>query len=120
MKLSKILEILKAEAIHLNGNHILEKEFYYVSATDLMSDALAMVCADSEETLLLTGLANAQTLRTAGILDINCIVLVRNKTIQHSDIELNEGSEFNLFTTGYSMYEACGLLYEAGMRTATK
>jgi hypothetical protein len=120
MKLKEILEILEAETIHLCRDDVLEQEYHFISATDLMSDALAMVCSNSEETIMLTGLANAQTLRTAEVLDIECVILVRNKTILHSDIELNNGQECNLFTTHYSMYEACGLMYVAGMRTATK
>ena len=120
MKLSEILCILEAEQINLVDQSVLEKEYCFISATDLMSDALAMVCAKSEETLLLTGLANAQTLRTAEVLDIDCVILVRNKKILHSDIEIEHGMSVNLFTTHYSMYEACGLMYQSGLKTATK
>ena len=120
MKLSKIVEILNAQNIHLSSETVLDNEYQYVFAADLMSDALALVCTNCGETILLTGLANRQTLRTAEMLDISTIIFVRDKTIQNSDIELEPELQFNLFTTSFSMYEACGLMYEAGLRTATK
>ena len=52
MKLREILNILNAEIIQLTDDAVLEKEYQYISATDLMSDALALVCANCEETIL--------------------------------------------------------------------
>jgi len=120
MKLGKIVEILNAQVIQLSSESVLDNEYQYVFAADLMSDALALVCTESNETILLTGLANRQTLRTAEMLDVNTIIFVRNKNLNNSDIDLELELEFNLLTTSFSMYEACGLMYEVGLRTATK
>ena len=120
MKLKEILEILEAKTIQLSSEQFLNQDYHFVFATDLMSDALALVRSNSEETLLVTGLANIQTLRTAEVLDITSIILVRGKTLQYSEVELGSEQEFNIFTTDFTMYEACGRLYMAGLGTATK
>lgn len=120
MKLNEILDSIHGKAVLLHDQTVLEKEFIYVSATDLMSDALAMVKSKSDITVLLTGLVNAQSLRTAEMLDISTLIFVRDKTPTEEDLELANELEFNLFSTPLSMYEACGQLYAIGLRTATK
>ena len=45
-------------------------------ASDMMSDVLACV---TEDTLLLTGLVNSQSVRTCEMLDVPCVVFVRDK-----------------------------------------
>mgnify|MGYP000306587218 CR=1 FL=1 len=77
MKLAQIKAELQAEAVQMNDPHILEQDFKHVFASDLMSDALAMI-HEGEHVLFLTGLANVQTLRTAEMLDIPVIIYVRN------------------------------------------
>lgn len=64
MKLTEIKDILDAEIIY--GNDYLSKEIKMVCGSDLLSDVLAFTKA---ETLLLTGLINAQVIRTAEMID---------------------------------------------------
>ncbi len=120
MILREILEVLKATEVHVSDTTILDKDFTHVSVADLMSDALAMVCSAGDMTFLLTGLVNAQSIRTAEVLDINTIIYVRDKKPQDVDLIIGKDMNMNLFTTRLSMYEACGLLYESGLQTATK
>lgn len=120
MKLKEILKVIEAEPFYLHKQNELENEFNYISATDLMSDALAMVCAKSTETILLTGLANTQSIRTAEMLDITNIIFVRSKIPAEDVVALAKESGCNLFMCTLSMYEACGELYSLGLRTATK
>lgn len=120
MKLSQVLQSLNAKTMWVHDPRILDREYTCVSATDLMSDALAMVKSDTNHTLLLTGLQNAQSLRTAEMLDIQTIIYVRSKELPPEDLQLAKEMEMNVFSTGYSMYEACGVLYMEGLATATK
>ncbi|MBR0131058.1 MAG: hypothetical protein IJM08_07120 [Firmicutes bacterium] len=116
MKLSDIVSCLEARDLVVSGEEALEKDFKYAFATDLMSDALAMIKESPEDTLLISGLANVQTLRTAEMLDINTIVFVRGKMLNDEILEMGQEGGLNLFTTKCTMYQACGRLYAKGLR----
>ena len=81
-------------------------------ASDMMSDVLAFV---QEDTLLLTGLVNSQSIRTAEMLDLPCVVFVRGKNPHRDAIERAKAIGMPALSTQYSMYEACGRLYAAGL-----
>jgi len=81
-------------------------------ASDLMSDVLAF---SQSGALLLTGLVNVQTVQTAHIADIKAIILVRGKRPNKTIISLAKEKKIPLLGTSYSMYEACGMLYKAGL-----
>ena len=89
-----------------------DTEIRYAFASDMMSDVLAHVC---EDTMLLTGLINSQSVRTAEMLDVPCLVFVRGK-IPHQDA-VQRARQIGLPTliTSCSLFEACGRLYTAGM-----
>lgn len=118
MELKSLTLKLNAETLILGHPRTLDHEYCYVFAADLMSDALAMVNSDCKRTLLVTGLQNAQSLRTAEMLDIDTIIYVRNKHLTPEDLELAKDMEINVFSTPKTMYEACGILYELGLRSA--
>lgn len=86
-----------------------------VFASDLMSDALALIRSDYEDTLMLTGLCNAQSLRTAEMLDIRVILFVRDKKISEADLALAKSMNLTILRTKATMYETCGLLFQAGL-----
>ncbi len=120
MKLREICKLLEADPIVLCDPACLDKEFTFVAATDLMSDALALVKSDSNHTMFVTGLVHAQSIRTAEMLDINILMYVRGKVLNPTDIELAEEMGMNVFSTRYSMYDTCGILYTHGLTTATR
>ena len=113
---SEIAEAVHAEPLAIWNRHLLSKDYRAAFATDLMSDALAMIREYPDETVLITGLCNAQVLRTAEMLDIEMIILVRGKRLGQDEIEMAQDMGCNLFTTSHTMYETCGLLYQKGMR----
>ena len=78
----------------------------------MMSDVLAYV---KDQAVLLTGLVNSQVIRTAEMMDMVCIVLVRSKLPTPEMIERARESGIVLMTTSKRMYEACGLLYSSGL-----
>jgi predicted transcriptional regulator len=81
-------------------------------ASDLMSDVLAFSRSGA---LLLTGLVNAQTIHTAFIAELRAIIFVRGKIPDEDVIELAMDKKIPLLGTPYSMFEACGRLYEKGL-----
>ena len=110
MKISTIRELLNAEV--LAGEANLGHHVYSACGSDMMSDVLAYV---KDQAVLLTGLVNAQVIRTAEMMDMVCIVFVRSKRPTPDMIRLAEESGLVLLATDKRMYEACGLLYSSGL-----
>ena len=80
--------------------------------SDMMSDVLAF--AENRD-VLLTGLLNPQIVRTAHMLDMRCIIIVRGKTATDEIKRLAAENQIALLETPLSMYEASGRLYEGGL-----
>ena len=110
MKLEGIVEILGAQ-VH-TGLPFGDIDILAACGADLMSDALAF---GGDKGLLLTGLNNPQSIRTAEMMDIHCVVIVRGKTPDASLITLAREKDIVLMSTKHSMFTACGLLYQAGI-----
>ena len=115
MTVKDIKEILEAEIIC--GENFLEREVNAACGSDMMSDVLAYV---KEQAVLLSGLVNPQVVRTAEMMDMQCIVFVRGKKPDESIVELAKDREIVLLSTGYPMFTACGMLYENGLRGGAK
>lgn len=110
MKISMIKELLDAEVVcgeELLGNHV-----YSACGSDMMSDVLAFV---KDQAVLLTGLVNSQVIRTAEMMDMVCIVLVRSKLPTPEMIDLARESGIVLLSSKKRMYDACGILYTNGL-----
>ena len=110
MKLSEVKKILNADVIV--GEEHLDLEVKTAFGADLMSDVLAFAKAGS---LLLTGLTNSQVIRTANILDIAAIILVRGKKPSNETINLAKELKIPLLTTKYILFETAGRLYAKGI-----
>jgi predicted transcriptional regulator len=111
MTLYEIMDILEAKV--LVGRKYLGMEIYTAFSADLLSDVLAFAKAQS---ILLTGLTNPQIVRTASILDIAAIILVRGKIPQTETLRLAEQLDIPILTTRYILFEASGRLYTNGIR----
>ncbi len=110
MKIRDVVDILSGRIIV--DNHDLDEEVPRGGAADLMSDVLAF---GTEGMVLMTGLTNPQVVRTAEMAGINVIVIVRDKTPPPETLELARESGITIINTGYTMYEACGRLFNAGL-----
>lgn len=110
MTFKEIKNILEAEII--TGDDFLEEEVQFAGGSDLMSDVLAF---GKPGILLLTGLTNAQSVRTADIIEAKAIVYVRGKKPEKEGIKLAEQKGIPVLSTKYMMYAACGLLYKHGL-----
>ena len=116
MLVKEIVDILKAKEIYIDDQAIYQKDYKKGFSSDLMSDALALLKNETEEVLFITGLANVQSLRTAEVLDIDTILFVRGKPLDMTIVDMAKNLLIYLFQTDDTMFEACGKLYEAGMR----
>ncbi len=111
MKLREIKELLGCEI--LNGEDQLDEEVSYACACDLMSDVLAFLQQDS---VLLTGLVNIQSVRTANIVNSKAIIYVRGKRPDEETIKLAQQKNIPIMTTDLRLYDASGKLYVQGLR----
>ena len=111
MTVHKISQVLDARV--LVGEEQLDAEVSAACGADLMSDVMAFV---KEGVVLLTGLVNPQVIRTADLMDIKVLVFVRGKKPGEDLLAQARENSMILLTTRYSMFLACGRLYEAGLR----
>lgn len=111
MKLRRVQELLKATVL-CNDRLLDELEVNAACGSDLMSDVLAFV---KDQGILLTGLINAQAVRTAEMMDMKCVVFVRGKLPGPSVVELAAEKDIVVMCTPFSMFAACGALFAGGL-----
>ena len=110
MKLREVKEILDADVIV--GTEKLDMEVKTAFGADLMSDVLAFAKPGS---LLLTGLTNAQVIKTAATRHIADIILVRGKEPSPEAIKLAKELQIPILATKYILFETAGILYTKGI-----
>jgi hypothetical protein len=110
MKIGELIEVLSGKM--LVENHGTDEQIPKGGAADLMSDVLAF---GTEGMVLLTGLTNPQVVRTSEMAGVNVIVFVRDKRPPQETLDMAQEMGITLISTGYTMYEACGRLYAAGL-----
>ena len=111
MTIGTIKELLEAQVIC--GEDNLDVDVHSACGSDMMSDVLAYV---KDQAVLLTGLVIPQVVRTAEMMDMQCIVFVRGKQPDESIIDLARDRDIVLMTTKHPMFASCGMLYEKGLR----
>ncbi len=111
MKISEIIQVL--DATIACGSAYVDLDIMRGFASDLMSDVLTL---DTDKMILITGLANMQTIRTVEMADVQCILFVRNKQITEDMLKLAKEHSMILLQCKYSMFNAVGKLYEAGLK----
>lgn len=110
MKLHEVKEILDADVIV--GTEKLDMEVKTAFGADLMSDVLAFAKTGS---LLLTGLTNAQVIKTAATRNIAAIILVRGKQPSSEAINAAKELQIPILATKYILFETAGILYSKGI-----
>jgi len=111
MTIGEIAKLLDCEVLCCESK--LGSEVHTACGSDMMSDVLAFV---KDQAVLLTGLLNPQVVRTAEMMDIICIVFVRGKKPAEDVTQLAAQKGIAILSTKSRMFEACGLLYENGLR----
>lgn len=95
------------------GLDLLQNNVDFAFASDLMSDVLTV---EKEDILLITGLANLQTIRTAEMADIRYIIFARGKNIDGQIVQLASENNMVIITTPYSVFRVSGILYQLGIQ----
>ena len=103
MKIRQIMALTGATVVCGNGREDHEVQ---------MSDVLTLDC---NGVLLVTGLCNMQTIRTAEMADVSCILFVRGKKATPDILQLAAENEMILMETDHSMYHTVGELYCNGL-----
>jgi predicted transcriptional regulator len=109
MRLDEVAAALSCETVS-PVDHVVEIEA--VVASDGMSEILAFYRPNA---LMLTGLTNIQSVRTAVVADVNAIVYVRGKRPPQKVLDLACEKEIPVLVTALGMFECCGILYQAGL-----
>ncbi|MFB3854375.1 MAG: DRTGG domain-containing protein [Vicinamibacterales bacterium] len=115
MTLAEIKRLLDCEVIC--GEDLLDTEVSACFAADLMSDVLAFSRSGA---LLVTGLASVQSVHTADVADLKAILFVHDKRPEAPVVELARLNKIPLMTTRRFMFETCGLLFDNGLKPASR
>jgi predicted transcriptional regulator len=110
LKLKEIKELLEANVVV--GEEKLDIDISTAFGADLMSDVLAFAKPGS---LLLTGLTNAQVVKTAATRHIAAIILVRGKEPSTEAIDMAKELDIPILTTKFILFETAGILYSKGI-----
>ncbi len=110
MTIREIIQLLDAKV--LLGENSLDRKVYSGCGSDLMSDVLAFV---KENTILITGLTNQHVIRTASMVDINCILFARGKMPDEEMLKEAKELDLVIMSTEKTAYTACGILYKCGL-----
>jgi predicted transcriptional regulator len=111
MTLREIKELLQCEV--LTGGDNLHVDVTQVVASDGMSEILAF--AKSKE-LMITGLTNIQSIRTADITGVSAVIYCRGKLPEKKVIEFARQKEIPVLVTKMGMFDICGVLHEKGLK----
>ncbi|WP_054699885.1 DRTGG domain-containing protein [Desulfosarcina cetonica] len=111
MKISEIKDILNADM--LCGDDQLDTVIVAGGAADLMDDVLA---AAAKGSALLTGVTTDHVIRTAKIVGVGVIVIVRGKKPPADFVNMAKSFNIPIMLTDYSLFVACGRLYMNGIR----
>ncbi len=112
MNLNEIIEHARGKV--LNPTVSTDHEILGACGADLMSDVLAVV---KPEAVLLTGLCNPQVIRTAHMADVRAIIFLRGKQPTPDMIEMATQENIPLISCEKGMFDLCGKLYRAGLRS---
>lgn len=114
MTFQEFLEILDARQVTSSQPH---GNINCIFASDMMSEVLTL---QETDIALLTTLNNPQVIRTAEMQDLACVCFTFNKTPSEDTVKLAQEKDIPIVCTSLCLFEACGKLYEAGMRGGKK
>jgi len=119
MKLSEIIS--KYECTVYTPDLLTNKDINYGFCADLMSDALMILNSVKDqrilkESILITGLVTNQSIRTAEMLDVEVVLLVRGKIPFLKVVDLAIDSKVILLGTKLTMFNTSGMLYVDGIK----
>jgi hypothetical protein len=110
MKVHEIIALTNARMVAGNGTNT--GEIVRAYSSDLMSDVLTL---DTDQLLLISGLANLQLIRTAEMAEIPAILLVRGKKTTPDMIDMAHKAGLVILESPFSLFRASGVLFTNGL-----
>ena len=110
MTIKEIAKLVEGEIVGAPADDVYEVKKAF--ASDLMSDVLRF---SMDETVLVTGLCNNQTMRTSEMDDLRVVVIGRDKQPDDDMLELAEDSGITIVKSKFSIFKISGILYGAGI-----
>jgi len=111
MKIKDIVRLIDGEIVC--GEENIDLDVNAAFSSDLMSDVLTI---KADNLLLITGLVNVQTIRTAEMSDINCLLFTRNKVVTPEMKTIARDNDMVLITTPYTSFRTSGILFSNGLK----
>ena len=111
MKIGEIAKLIEGEVV---AGNTAEYEITHAFTSDLMSDVLTI--NNQDNTILLTGLANIQTIRTAEMANLSFIILTRGKKATTEMIEIANENDIVIVESKFSAFRASATLFNAGIK----
>ena len=111
MKLAEIKDMLQCQV--LTGEDALSMEVETVVASDGMSEILAFAHPGA---LMITGLTNVQSVRTADIANVRAMIYIRGKRPDTRTIDVAREKKIPVLATTLGMFDVCGILRDAGLK----
>lgn len=112
MKIEELTKLIEGKVVTKGDSSIYDVTKAFTS--DLMSDVLTL--DDTDSLILVTGLANLQTIRTVEMSNINMVILVRGKKATQEMIDLAEENDTILIETNHSAFYTSALMFNAGIK----
>jgi ferredoxin len=109
---------LKEAVRHIGGKllyeteEILQRQYSYAVASDLMSNVMLDTADDS---MLITSLVNPQVIRASEMMNITCIIITCGKQVTDAMIELARNRNIALVETKGTTFTVCGKLHKLGI-----
>lgn len=110
MKVKEIIQLTNARVVADNDADI--GEILRAYSSDLMSDVLTL---DTDQLLLISGLANVQLIRTAEMADVAVVLLARGKKASPEMIDMADTAGLVVLETSFSLFRASGVLFANGL-----
>ena len=111
MTIKEIARLVDGEIVGAPADDSYEVEKAF--ASDLMSDVLRV---PMDDTVLITGLCNNQTMRTSEMADLRVVLIGRDKQPDEDMLALAEDMDITLIKSKYSIFKLSGILYAAGIK----
>ena len=111
MTIKEIARLVDGEIVGAPADDSYEVEKAF--ASDLMSDVLRF---PMDDTVLITGLCNNQTMRTSEMADLRVVLICRDKQPDEDMLALAEDMDITLIKSKYSIFKLSGILYAAGIK----
>ncbi|MBK5200643.1 MAG: hypothetical protein JJE21_03820 [Spirochaetaceae bacterium] len=112
MKINEVINIISGTIVC--GKNHLDMDVKYGFASDMMSDVLTLL---ENDILLITGLSNSQTIRTAEMSDIKNIIIGRNKQVTGDMIKLANDADIAIIISPFSLFKISGILYNGDLNS---